>query len=80
MSKQPTEEEAINALVVEIRVLESTYNELSSRQSLLERALVENREPSTPSTASGTSRRRRSSCRSAEARCSIPRPRPPTGS
>ncbi|MGP8057463.1 MAG: hypothetical protein ACLP9K_07695 [Nitrososphaerales archaeon] len=43
MSKQPTEEEAINALVVEIRVLESTYNELSSRQSLLERALVENR-------------------------------------
>ena len=43
MSKQPTEEEAINALVVEIRVLESTYNELSSRQNLLERALVENR-------------------------------------
>ncbi|MGD0396557.1 MAG: hypothetical protein ABSB26_06565 [Nitrososphaerales archaeon] len=43
MSKQPTEEETINALVVEIRVLESTYNELSSRQNLLERALVENR-------------------------------------
>ena len=43
MSKQPTEEETINALVVEIRVLENTYNELSNRQSLLERALVENR-------------------------------------
>jgi prefoldin alpha subunit len=43
MSKQPTEEETINALLVEIRVLESTYNELSARQSLLERALVENR-------------------------------------
>lgn len=43
MSKQPTEEETINALVVEIRVLESTYNELSARQNLLERALVENR-------------------------------------
>lgn len=43
MSKQPTEEETVNALVVEIRVLESTYNELTARQSLLERALVENR-------------------------------------
>jgi len=43
MSKQPTEEETINSLVVEIRVLESTYNELSARQNLLERALVENR-------------------------------------
>ena len=43
MSKQPTEEETINALVMEIRVLESTYNELSSRQGLLERALMENR-------------------------------------
>ncbi len=43
MSKQPTEEETVNALMVEIRVLESTYNELSTRQSLLERALVENR-------------------------------------
>jgi prefoldin alpha subunit len=43
MSKQPTEEETINTLMVEIRVLESTYNELSARQNLLERALVENR-------------------------------------
>jgi prefoldin alpha subunit len=43
MSKQPTEEETINTLLVEIRVLENTYNELSARQNLLERALVENR-------------------------------------
>ena len=43
MSKQPSEEETINSLMVEIRVLESTYNELSARQNLLERALVENR-------------------------------------
>ena len=41
--KQPTEEETINALVVESRVLESTYNELTSRQNLLERALLETR-------------------------------------
>ena len=41
--KQPTEEETINALVVETRVLESTYNELSARQNLLERALLETR-------------------------------------
>ncbi|MBI3859527.1 MAG: prefoldin subunit alpha [Thaumarchaeota archaeon] len=40
---QPTDEDKLNALVVEIRVLESTYNELTSRQSLLERALIENR-------------------------------------
>ena len=43
MSKQPTEEETLNALLVEVRVLESTYNELTARQNLLERALVENR-------------------------------------
>lgn len=43
MSKQPTEEETANNLLVEIRVLESTYNELSSRQNLLERALLESR-------------------------------------
>jgi prefoldin alpha subunit len=43
MSKQPTEEETVNALIVEIRVLESTNNELTARQNLLERALVENR-------------------------------------
>jgi prefoldin alpha subunit len=43
MSKQPTAEETVNAIVVEMRVLESTYNELTSRQNLLERALLENR-------------------------------------
>ena len=43
MSKQPTAEETVNALVVEIRVLESTFNELTARQSLLERALLESR-------------------------------------
>jgi len=43
LSKQPSEEEAVNSLVVEIRVLESTYNELTSRQNLLERALLESR-------------------------------------
>ena len=43
MSKQPTAEETVNALVIEIRVLESTYNELSARQNLLQRALLESR-------------------------------------
>jgi prefoldin alpha subunit len=44
MSKQqPTPEETVNALVVEVRVLESTYNELTARQNLLERALLEGR-------------------------------------
>ncbi|HXW94846.1 MAG TPA: hypothetical protein VEJ19_03990 [Nitrososphaerales archaeon] len=44
MSKrQPTAEETVNALVVEIRVLEGTYNELTARQNLLERALLEGR-------------------------------------
>ena len=44
MSKrQPTAEETVNALVIEIRVLESTYNELTARQNLLERALLESR-------------------------------------
>ncbi len=43
MSKQPSPEETVNALVVEIRVLESTYNELTARQNLLERALLESR-------------------------------------
>ena len=33
----------MNALVVEIRVLEGTYNELTTRQNLLERALLEGR-------------------------------------
>jgi prefoldin alpha subunit len=36
-------EERINSLVMESRLLESTYNELSARQNLLERALLENR-------------------------------------
>ena len=43
MSTQPSPEETVNALVVEVRVLESTYNELTSRQTLLERALLESR-------------------------------------
>ena len=37
------EEEKVNNLVTEVRVLESTYNELSSRQNLLERILIESR-------------------------------------
>jgi len=41
--RQPTAEETVNALVVEIRVLEGTYNELTARQNLLERALLEGR-------------------------------------
>ena len=41
--KQPTEEETVNALVLESRVLESTYNELTGRQNMLERALIESR-------------------------------------
>ena len=43
MSKEPSAEETVNALLVEVRVLEGTYNELSARQNLLERALLENR-------------------------------------
>ena len=43
LSKQPTAEETVNSLLVEVRVLESTYNELTSRQTLLERALLESR-------------------------------------
>lgn len=37
------EEERVNNLVGEIRILESTYNELSGRQNLLERVLIETR-------------------------------------
>jgi prefoldin subunit 5 len=37
------EEERINNLVAEVRMLESTYNDLSSRQNLLERILMESR-------------------------------------
>jgi len=43
LSKEPSDEDKLNNLVVEVRVLESTYNELTSRQSILERALIENR-------------------------------------
>ena len=43
MSKEQSDEEKLNNLVVEVRVLESTYNELTSRQGILERALIENR-------------------------------------
>ena len=43
MSDQPSVEETANALVVEIRVLENTYNEMTARQNLLERALLESR-------------------------------------
>lgn len=43
MSKEQSDEDKVNNLAVEIRVLESTYNELTSRQNLLERALIENR-------------------------------------
>ncbi len=41
--RPPTEEETVNAIVVELRVLEQTYNEFTSRQNLLERALLESR-------------------------------------
>jgi prefoldin alpha subunit len=43
LSKDSSDEDRLNQLVVEIRVLEGTYNELTSRQNLLERALLENR-------------------------------------
>jgi len=43
LSRQPTPEETVNALVVEIRVLEGTYNDLTARQNFLERALLESR-------------------------------------
>ena len=43
MSKETSDEERLNSLVVEVRVLEGTYNELTSRQNLLERALLESR-------------------------------------
>lgn len=43
MSDEQPNEDKVSNLVVEIRVLEGTYNELTSRQNLLERALIENR-------------------------------------
>jgi prefoldin alpha subunit len=41
--REPTDEEKVNAIVTEIRVLEGTFNELSARQNMLERALLEGR-------------------------------------
>ncbi len=38
-----SEEERMNRLIVESRVLESTFNELTSRQGMLERMLIESR-------------------------------------
>lgn len=38
-----SEEERMNRLLVETRLLESTFNELSSRQGILERMLIESR-------------------------------------
>jgi prefoldin alpha subunit len=43
MSKETAEDERMNSLVVEVRILEGTYNELTARQNLLERALLESR-------------------------------------
>jgi len=43
MSEEQTAEDRVNSLAVEVRILESTFNELTSRQNLLERALLENR-------------------------------------
>ena len=37
------EEDMINNLVAEVRMLESTYNDMSARQNLLERILIESR-------------------------------------
>jgi len=38
-----SEEERMNRLIVESRMLESTFNELSNRQGMLERMLIESR-------------------------------------
>lgn len=38
-----SEEERMNRLIVESRMLESTFNELTSRQGMIERMLVESR-------------------------------------
>jgi len=43
LSSEASDEDRLNNLVVEIRVLENTYNEFTARQNLLERALIENR-------------------------------------
>jgi prefoldin alpha subunit len=38
-----SEEERMNRLIIESRMLESTFNELTNRQSILERMLIESR-------------------------------------
>jgi prefoldin alpha subunit len=44
MSEQTSEDDdKLNSLLMEVRVLEGTYNELTSRQNLLERAVLESR-------------------------------------
>jgi len=43
VSAMSRDEDRINNLVTEVRVLENTYNELTNRQNLLERILVESR-------------------------------------
>ena len=43
MSKETGDDDRVNTLAVELRVLEGTYNDLTARQNLLERALLENR-------------------------------------
>lgn len=43
MDSGQNEEERINSLAVEIRLLESTYNELTARQNLIERLILESR-------------------------------------
>jgi prefoldin alpha subunit len=43
MTQEQNEEERINSLVVEIRLLENTYNELIARQNLVERLVVESK-------------------------------------
>jgi len=50
------EEERVNNLIGEIRVLEGTFNELSSRQNLLERILIETRTSSDTLTGLSTSK------------------------
>ncbi len=41
--KLSAEEEQVNALLYETKILESTYSELTTRQSMLERMLLESR-------------------------------------
>jgi prefoldin alpha subunit len=43
LSEATGDDEKLSSLLVEVRVLESTFNELTSRQTLLERALLETR-------------------------------------